>query len=482
MKMRGGFFLTLALGFVLSGCASSGGGTTGATTPATTTPAGTGGNLLAQGARPRDTDNTEAAEDALGEAQDAQEAGNAAVAQAQYQAALQAAQAAITEDPTNPLAYRLAGYAALGAGDHAAAAQYFDDAVARRPVYELDINPARENGYIDAFGLAIPLLQAGQYLEAAEHLEDANTIYPNRGEAIITLAQIYAQEGQHELALERIDAAMAFLDSDVMADVDSATAAQWRSDGAGLLQMKGQVYVAMGRYDEAVQVYRQVAAEDPNNLSVVQDIAAILMTTGREDAAMVVYDELMSRPNLSAPDFYRIGVGFYNASDYGRAAEAFGRGVGISSRDRDGIEMWARSLQLDSAYTEVPAVARRWAELDPSNQNAIIILAQAINFGGDAQAAAAAMRQMESLLVTVDDLELRRGVGSAVVSGSVANRSLQPGDRVTLTFTFYTDSGQALGTATHTATVQGVGEKQVFQVEFQSTQPVGGYGYALVRG
>ncbi len=481
MKMRGGFFLTLALGFLLSGCASSGGGTSGATTTATG-PSGSGANLLAQGARPRDTDNTEAAEDALGEAQDAQEAGNAEAARAQYQAALQAAQAAITEDATNPLGYRLAGYAAVGLQDYAAAAEYFDEAVTRRPVYDLDINPTRENAYIDAFGLAIPLLQNGQYLEAAEHLEDAHTIYPNRAEAIITLSQIYAQEGRHELALERIDAAMAFLASDRMADVDSATAAQWRTDGAGLLQMKGQVYVAMGRFDEAVQVYRQVAAEDPNNLNVVQDIAAILMTTGREDEAMVVYNELMSRPGLTAQDFYRIGVGFYNASDYGRAADAFGRGVQISSRDRDGIEMWARSLQLDSAYTEVPAVARRWMELDPSSQNAIIILAQAINFGGDAQGAAAAMRQMESLLVTVDDLELRRGAGSATVSGSVANRSLQPGDRVTLTFTFYSDSGQALGTATHQATVQGVGEKQVFQVDFQSTQPVGGYGYTLTRG
>jgi tetratricopeptide (TPR) repeat protein len=481
MKMRGGLFLTLAFGLLLSGCASGGGGTTAAT-PVTTAPSGSGANLLAQGARPRETDNTDAAEEALGEAQEAQGAGNAGVAQAQYQAALQAAQAAITEDPTNPLAYRLAGYAALGAGDHAAAAGYFDEAVTRRPVYELDITPARENGYIDAFGLAIPLLQAGQYMEATEHLEAANTIYPNRAEAIITLSQIYAQEGQHELALERIDAAMAFLGSDRMADVDSATAAQWRTDGAGLLQMKGQVYVAMGRFDEAVQVYRQVAAEDPNNLNVVQDIAAILMTTGREDEAMVVYNELLSRPGLTAADFYRIGVGFYNASDYERAADAFGRGVGVSSRDRDGIEMWARSLQLDSAYAAAQPVARRWMELDPSNQNAIIILAQAINYGGDAQGAAAAMRQIESLLVTVDDLELRRGVGSAVVSGSVANRSIQPGDRVTLTFTFYSDSGQALGTATHQATVQGVGQKQVFQVEFQSTQPVGGYGYTLVRG
>ena len=92
------------------------------------------------------------------------------------------------------------------------------------------------------------------------------------------------------------------------------------------------------------------------------------------------------------------------------------------------------------------------------------------------------MRRVEQLIVTVDDLEMRRGGNTAVVNGSVANRSLNPGDRVTLTFTFYNTEGQALGTATHQATVAGVGEKQVFQVEYEGAQPVGGYSYEVSRG
>ena len=77
---------------------------------------------------------------------------------------------------------------------------------------------------------------------------------------------------------------------------------------------------------------------------------------------------------------------------------------------------------------------------------------------------------------------MRRGGNTAIVNGSVANRSLNPGDRVTLTFTFYDNSGRALGTTTHQATVAAPGEKQTFQVEYEGSQPVGGYSYEVTRG
>lgn len=475
MTMRSGFAFTLVLGLVLGGCASGGGAPAG----------GPGGNsnLLAQGTRPRETDNTEAAQDALDAAQGMAALGNAANAEARYRQAMTAADAAIAEDPTNPLAYLLAGQAALGLKDYQAAARHFDAAVERRPVYEIDISPLREDAYINLFGEAQPALQAGAYMDAAAALENANLIYPMRPEAMVTLAQIYAQEGQHERALERIDQGLAFLASERMTDVDSATAAGWRQDLGGLQALRGQVLVDADRLEEALAAFRVVAAEDPGNIAVIQNMAAILMQLGRESEAVGIYDQLLSRPGLNAQDFYRIGVGFYNAADYGRAADAFGRGVGLAPRDRDGTEMWARSLLLDSAYAAVPAVANRWMELDPASQNAIAILAQSTNFGGDPQGAAAAMRRVEQLFVIVDDLEMRGAGGTAVtVIGSVANRNIAAGDRVTFTFTFYSASGQALGTATAQATVQGTGEKQVFQVDFESTQPVAGYGYTVVRG
>jgi len=480
MKMRGVFALTMALLVVLGGCASGGGG--GGTETVAAGPTGSGANLLTQGARPRETDNTDAAEEALEAAAEAAGAQNTAVAQQQYQAAMTAAEAAITEDPSNPLAYRLAGIAALGLEDYAQAGEHLDRAVELRPVYDLEIAPVRENAYIELYSQAIPLLQAQQFTEAAEILEDANGIFPYRPEAMITLAQIYAQERRHDESIERIDQTRAFLDSERMAEVDSATAAQWRADAGNLLLMRGQVLADAGRFEEAIATYRELSAEEPDNIAVQQDIAAILMTMGREDEAIAEYQRLLSRPGLSAQDYYRIGVGFYNNEDYTRAAQAFEQAADASPRDRDAIEMWARSLHLDSAFAAVAPVADRWLELDPSSQIALSVYAQATNNAGDPQRAAEIMRRVEELIVTVDDLEMRRGGTTAVVNGSVANRSLNPGDRVTLTFTFYNTQGQALGTATHQATLAAVGEKQVFQVEYTAAQDIAGYSYEVTRG
>lgn len=472
MKIRGGLVVALVLGLGLTGCASGGGSAPAAG------PAG-GANLLAQGERPRDTENTRAAENHLEAAEDA---GSADAARPHYQQAMQSAQAAVTEDPTNPLAHRLAAFAALGLEDYQAAGRHFERAQELRPVYELELASVREQTYIDLYQVATPFLQSGDFTEAAEVLEDANAVYPDRPEALITLAQIYAQERNHDLALERIDQAIAFFSSDRLEEVDPETAAAWQEQADGLPLMRAQVLVDAGRFEEAVGTYRQMAEADPSNISMTQDLAAILMQMGNEAEALEVYESLLSRPSLTAQDYYRIGVGFYQASDYERASQAFGEAAEMSRMDRDAIEMWARSLQLDSAYAAVPPVAERWIELDPASQIAITVLAQAVNSTGDAARAGEIIRRVDALPLTVNDLQMRRFQGGAQVTGAVTNLTLQQGSNATLEFTFYGAGGQQLGTARQQVPIRAPGMSEVFQVEFSSEQPVAGYGYTYTTG
>jgi len=480
MKLRGGLVLALALGFGLSGCASGGGGGGGGTTTTVPTGGGAGGNVLAQGERPRDTNDTRAAERAI---EAAEGAANPDEARTQYQLALQSAEAGIAADATNPLAHRLAGFAALGLGDYTAAAAHLDRAEQLRPIYEIEISPVREQAFINRYEEASPALQSGDYEQAAEILEGAQAIFPDRPEALITLAQLYAQLRNHDLALERIDQATAFFQSERMSEVDPETAASWQQQADELPMMRAQVLIDAGRYEEALPTYRAIAEADPSDITASQDLAAILMQIGREDEALQVYESILTRPNLRGQDFYRVGVGFYQVSDYERAAEAFGRAATTGPRDRDAIEMWARSLQLDSAYAQVPPVAERWMELDPASQIAITILAQAVNAQGDAQRAGEIIRRVDALPISVGDLEMRRfSNGGAEVSGAVTNRSLAPGSNVTLTFTFYSESGATLGTATQQVRVGTPAMAEVFTVEFSSTEQVGGYGYTYTAG
>ena len=473
MKIRFGLVLAMAVLFGVTGCASGGGGGGGSVSDMIADASG-------QGERPRDTDNTRAAERAL---EDGDEASDEAAARALYQQALTSAEAAMAEDPRNPLAYRLGALAALSLEDYAQAGEYFDEAAALRPLYEFEHQNLREQTWIDLYQEAAPLVESGDYSGAAAIFEDAHAIYQGRPEVMITLGQIYAQLREHDRALAMLDAAQAFQESEMMTVADSATAAGWAEQMADLPMLRAQVFADAGRLEEAAAAFRAMSEADPQNIEYVQALASLYMQMGNEAEALAVYEDLLTRPGLSGPDYYAIGVGFYQADDYTRAANAFGEAAGVNPRDRDALEMWARSASLDSAFTAVPPVAERWIELDPNSQNAYLILAQAANVNGDQQRTREAVAAVEDLAVAVDQLQLRRNAGGGgVVNGVVINKTLSQGQPVTLTFTFYGTSGSPIGTVTETVSVGNTDMSEVFTVDFQSGEQIGGYSYQLSTG
>lgn len=477
MKIRFGLVLAMTLGLGLVGCASGGGGSGGGGLDA----------ILAQGEGtgepPRETPNTEAAQQALEAAQEAEEDGDDAQARVHYQQALDAANAAIAEDGTNPLAHRLAGMAALGLEDYETAGNHFDHAIELRPVYEFQLVETRENAWIDLYQGATPHVQSGDYESAVPFFENADAIYQGRPEAMITLGQIYAQLRQHDESVENIDAALAFRDTEMYSVVDSTTRAGWDEQLEGLPLLKAQVLADAGRFEEAVVLYEDLSAAEPANVELKRGLAAILMELERQDEAFAIYDEMMNMPGLAPGDLFSIGVGFYQGSNYELAAQAFGRAAEVSVNDRDALEMWARSLQLGEMFAEVPPVADRWLELDPNSQNAWLILAQSANQAGDQETTQEAVQAVEALEASVQDLQMTRfGNGGASITGSLINKSLDSGASVTMRFTFYDNSGSPLGTVTETMSVGEVDMAEVFQLQFDSAEQVGGYGYQLTTG
>jgi len=476
MKIRFEFALALAIGLGAAGCASGGGGTGGG--GATDEIGGAGGGLI--GENPRETENTRAAAEHL---ELAGGAADDATAQMHYEQALASAEAAVAEDPRNPLAHRQAALANLGLENYEAAAEAFDTAAELRPLYEFEDQGVRERVWIDLYQQAAPLVQQGDYEGAAAIFEDANTIYSDRPEAMITLGQIYAQMRDHDRALENLDQALAIIDSASVEELDSATVASWQEQREELPLLRAQILADAGRFEEAVTAFRGIAADDPEDVGARRALAGLLLQSGDTAGAFEVYDSLLARPELAHEDYYNIGIGFYQGDAYERAAEAFGQAAEELPQDRDALEMWARSLQLDSAFAEVPPVADRWIELDPYSQNAYLILAQAVNQLGDQTRAREAIQRIDELQVQVTDLQISRfDGGGAEVSGSVSNKTLEPGTAVTLEFTFYGESGSPMGTATANVSVGGEGMSEIFRVEFDSAQPVGGYGYDLTVG
>ena len=479
MKIRYGLVLALAILFGVAGCASGGGGGGGGVSAGPAAMGGGGQDLT--GINPRNTEFTRAAERALDDGDDADDP---AEAQGHYETAKRAAAGAIEEDPMNPLAHRLAALAAMALGEYQEAGQHFDRAAELRPLYEFEDQGLREQKWIEIYqGEASPAVSSGDYETAVSAVEDANAIYSGRPEGFVLLAQLYGQLRQHDDALAAMDEAQAFLTSEAVADVDSATVAEWTSQMDIFPELRASILTDAGRYEEAEAAYAELSMADPDNLDYLRVRASILMNLGEEERGLGVYRDMLGRPNLSGNDYFSIGAGFYQAQDYTEAARAFEGAVQLSGTDRDALEMWARSLMLDSAHAEVAPVAQRWVELDPYSQQGYVIMAQSANQAGDEEAAASAIQNAQGLQVSVDQLQLQRyGTGGGMISGSVVNKTLEQGQNVTLRFTFYGESGDPVGTVTESVTLSATDMAQIFQVEFDSAEYVGGYGYDLTIG
>jgi len=480
MKIRYGLVLTLAASLGFTACA---GGTTSAG-PAAAPAAGGGGAVrgqqLAQGQRPRQTDDTKAAQKALGQAELTE---GEAEARTLYEQALTSAKAAIAADSTNPLPWLQAGTASIGLAQYYEADAFLTRAEELRPIYTLETEAMRERTWINLYQEASPLVNAGEHEAAAVVFEKANVMYDRRPEIMVTLGQIYAQLRRHDEALKHLDGALAIVtDSARLAEMDSATVAAWMDMGKEIPFTRASVLADAGRFEEAVNSFQALVDQNPGDIAMRRNLAAILIQTGDTTRAFQVYEELMAQPTLSNLDFYAIGVGYYQGGDYTRAATAFKGAADRAKKDRDALEMWTRSLQIDSAYAQVPAAAEQWLALDPNNQNGMLILAQAVNHEGDEAQATALVHRIEALPVVVNDLQLMRREDGARVTGSVLNKTMAPGTQITLGFTFYDAAGNTLGTQAAVITLGQKDMSETFDIMYTSTAKVDGYGYTVLGG
>ena len=490
MKTRVGVVLA-SMAIVAAGACASGGGGGGMEAPSTPE-----GEAIAQGETPRENAQTELASEQLSQASEAMEAGNEGEAMAAYEQALTAANQAIAQDSTNPLPYLQAGQAQMGLGDYQAADSLLSRAEELRPLYQFDIQPMRQQAWIDLYEQASPLVNQGQYEEAAEVLAKADAIYEERPEVKLLLGQIYAQLGRGEEAIPLLQDAMTMVEEVDREAYDSATIAGWEQQAEGLPPVLAQAYINAEQYENAAQVLRQLVNENPGEVSFARSLASLYIQLEQPDSASAIYDRILEQPELDPTTYYDVGIGLYQLEDYEAAAEAFEAGLEVAPRNRDAAEMWARALQLayppqtgqDSAAAPAPpealdqlqAAAEAWLELDPYSRNAHVILAQTANRLDDQERAGELVSEIESLTVDMANLQFRPlPGGGAQINGTLRNVAAEAGTPVTLEFTFYGPDGTALGTESTTVDLPAQEATQTLQLSYEADTQVTGYTYTL---
>jgi tetratricopeptide (TPR) repeat protein len=303
------------------------------------------------------------------------------------------------------------------------------------------------------------------------------------------LGQIYVQENQPDRAIANLREADELITRRAP-EVDSAMAAEWRVQQADIPVQIAQALIAAERFDEAAVELRALVAANPDNILYASNLATIYVQSNQPDLAAGVYEQLLRRTDLQAGDIYNIGVGYYQLQRYADAARAFQRGSSMATKDRDALEMWVRSIQIQhqrdstlatpASVRELIGAGERWVALDPNARIGYAILTQAVYKSGDEAKTAELLEKSGALKVGVADLVMQRSPnGGAVIVGDIENLT------VTLNFTFYNAQGNAIGTQSTQVNTGAMGSsgnpgaRTPFRVTFTSDAQVDGYSYTL---
>ncbi len=484
MNVRTGLALVALFSLLGAGCASAGtGGGGGGSGAAPQRAAGARptprGERLEVGIRPRDNQHTRSAELYLAQAL---AANDEAQKQARFRQALEAALAGIAADPQNPKSYYQAGQAYVGLNDFLGADSMLTKAEELHPVYILETEAWREQGWVAAYNKALEPLNAGNLEEALKLFEEAEALYSVRPEAQLQLGSLYSRLNRPDDAVRAFREAMRRLEETKAREMgDTATAEIWQQHWNFARISLGQVLILAQRYEEAAEYLGSLLAENPDDIEILGSLASVLSELGKADSVQALYDRLLNRPGLSERDYFNAGVGLYQIENYAMAAEAFKKAAELNPFNRDARLNLLQTHYAAENWSEVIPAAQAVLEVDPRNGTVWIILTRAFSEMGRVEEANETFRQYEAMGYEIQNLSLEPGLeGGATVRGELKNNSLAPGTPITLRFRFGGQGGREVGTLEVTVEAPEAEGVRSFTGTFRSSQTVTGYRYEVI--
>ena len=470
MKFQLAVVLAASTVIVAGGCAAGSGGGVGD---------GAAPPGVEEGVPPRDNMFTRTAALALSQAM---QNADPAEREARYQDALQASLEGIVNQPNNPQSYRQAGEAYVGLNDLPGADSMWTKAADLYPLYAFDLDPLREQQWVNQYNLAVNQIQAGDMEGAVPLLEGANAIYRGRPEAMLNLGSLHAQLGNDDEAVDWYAAALEMLRGPLFGEQQPDVQTTWAENEEIAAFNLAQILAGAGRNEEAEAAYRAYLERSPDNVTALSNLAVVLMAMDRNDEAAEIYQGLLSRTDLDARDYYVTGIGLYNAENYSMAAQAFGRSYELIPESRDALYNYAQALYLAGELDELYPAAAALREMDPYNNNAYRLLAQGLMAQGDTTEAARVLEEeMSTLEFEIEGTILQPfGGGGGVVNGELLNHSLAEGGSVDIRVFFYGPDGMEVGVQDVSVPVPAAEMREVFRVQLDTDQDVVAYRYEVI--
>ncbi len=486
MNARLGLILATAALLSGTGCAT-GGGAPSPGPAATPTLPGAGGQILAEGIRPRDNSQTRTADNFLDQAMSAVED---AEKEGLYRQALAAAREGIAADPENPKSYFQAAVASVNLREFLGADSLFTRAETLHPRYILETGPWRERGWVNAYNEAITPMNEGDLETAVGFFEAANSLYSERPDALLQLGSLYSRLGRMDESAEAFRSSMGMLEETrEVAMMDTASAATWEEQyGVSRLGL-GQALQYAEQYEEAAALFGEMVADEPDNASLIGSLASVLTEMGQADSVDVLYENLLNRPGLTEFDYSNAGVGLYRIGEFTRAAQAFRAAADLNPLNRDARlnlvqTHFAAADQAEDGSEDWEAVipaARELLSLDPLNGDVWIFLTRAYSELERDEEANAVFGEYQAIGYEIESLQLDvRTDGGASIVGALKNNTAEQGGTLLLRFHFGGPDGEVMGTTDIRIQLPAPEESVDFVGDFSSSDVVTGYKYEVV--
>jgi tetratricopeptide (TPR) repeat protein len=236
----------------------------------------------------------------------------------------------------------------------------------------------------------------------------------------------------------------------------------------------GDTATAITSWTRANEIY-QGEASAPFNLALVynarQDAARAgqyaretlrILSQIPADTSAAVMSEREDMRAGAAQLIFNTGVAAFQAENFPEAANIF---RSITEVDRNYREAWtnyAFALYRQERWNEVIPVAMRLLELDPLNENAMLVLAEAYRQLERGSEGVQIRERVRDAPVYVEGLSIRYDDDVAIASGQVVGNAARAGTPVRLEVTFTGPTGD-LGTQTVTVAAPAKGERAPFE-------------------
>ena len=432
-----------------------------------------------------------------------------------FDQALGAAQQGVTAAAGNSRTWFVLGAVHAAMGNAIAADSAFDKAEQLWPEYAKETETERLRAYVTASNAGVMAIQANDLAKATAALEGAAAVYNKRPTALLNLGSIYARQNNREGAITAYRAALEILRSPARTGLKPEEEKQWADWEEAISLNLAQLLALAEKNEEAVTAYEDYLKRNPNNTMIKSNLAVVLSRMGKRDDAARIYRELLSA-DLSAEDFFRVGIGLRRAQQLDQAAEAFRKSIAKNPQSQEAYfnqayVLWETIQPLEDARAKAPAAdkakmatqlkalyeemlvnATKSREFDPSNRNVLALMQRAYrglaDLTTDVKQANEYKLKVPPLISTYDALPFEvTGITlttvekKTTVEGKIINVKTTKGQPMKVKFSLVNAAGAEIGSQEVSVVAPEVEAEADFKAEFTTDAPPAGWKYEILK-